>query len=251
MKRARWDPRRKNATHPPTWMPIYQHVLTLFDSDQEKLRAFAVHFFGATEPVDEARAHLLKAFSDPSAIVRAAAICTPWRISMTNNLRDRDSDQRRPGPRCRHPDAGRPGPGSDHRRSGNLDLSGEERILPFNVVQPFLTSDHKGIRLRRDRALLFDTSDEAQQVLLDTHPRSGPRRSGQPRASASTTPSRMLVRERMIQLLGDNDRLVRIRALQSLDANPHPAALPAIKALLTHEADPDVIRVANDSLGSP
>jgi HEAT repeat protein len=51
-------------------------------------------------------------------------------------------------------------------------------------------------------------------------------------------------------LLGDNDPTVRIRALQLLGTNPHPTAIPAIKALLTQELDPDVIRVANDSLES-
>jgi hypothetical protein len=44
--------------------------------------------------------------------------------------------------------------------------------------------------------------------------------------------------------------MIRIRALQSLGAHPHPGATPPIQALLKHEQDPDVIRVANDSLES-
>ena len=53
------------------------------------------------------------------------------------------------------------------------------------------------------------------------------------------------VRQRMIELLGDKDPMVRIRAVQSLGNNPHPAAIKPIKNLLVHEQDADVIRVAN------
>jgi HEAT repeat protein len=241
--------RTKECDSPADLEPVYRHVLALFDSDQEKSREFAVNFFGATDPVDEARAHLLKAFSDPAAGVRAAALHALENL-YDENLRDHDSTNDHEARDVAIRMLADPAPEVVIAALETSIYRGENRIFPFNVVQPFLTSDHKGIRLAAIEALLFDKGAEAEQVLLDIT------RDPDPKIRAAAAQCLYdsgadLVRERMIQLLGDNDRLVRIRALQSLGANPHPAALAAIKALLTHEADPDVIRVANDSLGSP
>jgi HEAT repeat protein len=238
----------KECDSPADLMPIYQHVLTLFDSDQEKLRAFAVHFFGATQPVEEARAHLLKAFRDPSAIVRAAAIHALENF-YGDNSRDRDPSNDNQAREVVIRMLSDPAPEVIIAALETSIYQGEERILPFNVVQPFLTSKHKGIRFAAVRALNFDTTDEAQQVLLELTRDPDPKI----RAAAGEClydSKSDAVRERMIQLLRDNDPMVRIRALQSLEANPHPTAIPAIKALLTQELDPDVIRVANSSLES-
>jgi HEAT repeat protein len=238
----------KECTPPADLEPVYRHVLTLFDSDQEKLRAFAVNFFGATEPVDAARAHLLNAFRDPSAIVRAAAIHALKNL-YENNSHDRDPTNDHQAREVAIRMLADPAPEVIIAALETSIYQGEERILPFNVVQPFLTSKHKGIRFAAVRALNFDTTDEAQQVLLELTRDPDP----EVRAAAGEClydAKSDAVRERMIQLLGDNDPTVRIRALQLLGTNPHPTAIPAIKALLTQELDPDVIRVANDSLES-
>ena len=55
----------------------------------------------------------------------------------------------------------------------------------------------------------------------------------------------------MIELLDDMDPMVRIRAVQSLGNNPHPAGIQPIKDLLVHELDADVIVVNTCSFIDP
>jgi HEAT repeat protein len=238
----------KECKSPADLEPVYRHVLTLFDSDQEKLREFAVNFFGATEPVEAAREHLLKAFRDPAASVRAAALYALENL-YDENQRDRDPANDHQAREVAIGMLADPAPEVVVAALETSIYRGEERIFPFNVVQPFLTSGHEGIRLAAVRALNFDTTVEAEQTLLElTHDPDPEVRaaSAQCLYDAPSDP----VRERMIQLLEDNDPMIRIRALQSLGAHPHPGATPPIQALLKHEQDPDVIRVANDSLES-
>lgn len=223
--------------------PVYQHVMTLFDSDQEKLREFAVNFFGATKPVEAAREQLLKAFDDPSAIVRAAALHALDNLYDGNvgDLDPTNDDQAREVAIRMLAD---PAPEVIIAALETSVYLGEERILPFHVIQPFLTHNHKGIRLAAVRALVFDKSDQAENVLLEL--------TRDPDSNVRGMASECLgdahsdrVRERMIELLGDRDPIVRIRAVQSLGNNPHPAAIQPIKNLLVHEQDADVIRLAN------
>ena len=225
--------------------PLFRHVLTFFDSDQERVREFAVRFFGATDPAKEANSMLHKALSDPSARVRAAGIHALGNLFAENSREINDSRARDVAIRMlKDPDP--------EVVIASLETSiyrGENRIFPFDVIQPFLKSDHKGVRLAAIRALHFDQSAEAERVLLDLTRDPAP----VVRASAAEClcdSNSEPVRVRMIQLLGDDDSLVRIRALQSLEANPHASAIPAVKALLSGETDVDVIRVANETLES-
>jgi HEAT repeat protein len=238
----------KECASPADLEPVYRHVLTLFGSDREKLREFAVNFFGATEPVEAAREHLLKAFQDPAACVRAAALYSLENL-FGGNLHDNDPANDHQAREVAIRMLADPAPEVVIAALETSIYRGEERIFPFNVVQPFLTSNHQGIRIAAIRALNFDSTAEAEQVLLELTRDPDPKVRAAAAECLYDAPSDP-VRERMIQLLGDSDPSVRIRALQSLGANPHPGATPPIKALLKHEQDPDVIRVANDSLES-
>jgi HEAT repeat protein len=236
----------KKCKDPAKLVPLYRHVLALFRSDQEESRKFAVLFFSFTDPVPEAREFLIKARHDPSPAVRAAAAHSLDNL-YDENLHDADPSNDTQARDQAVEMLGDPAPGVVIAVLETSIYCGEHRQLPFNAVEPFLTSTHKGIRVAAIDAVHFTNTAESERLLLDfTHDQDSDIRAA---AAQSLSQARSAaVGVRMVQLLQDADRTVRIRALQGLDGGQHTSALSSIKALLADETDPDVVRIANDAL---
>lgn len=217
---------------------VYQRAVELAGSPRESERVLGVAFLSGCPENASAGPAIRRALSDPSAAVRKAA---------ANGLEQVFGNDR---VAAREQSVSMLADASPEVLIGVLESSiyvGEERQLPFGVVEPFLDHENRRLRIAAIRALRFAKGSAFERRLLPiTH-----EQDTEIRAEAAETLADGTLPEttqRFVELLDDPEVLVRIRGIQGLSSGDKLRRPDAIHERLRKETDPDVIRVAKSAL---
>jgi HEAT repeat protein len=217
---------------------VYRRAVELAASPQESERVLGVAFLSGCPEHASAGPAIRRALSDPSASVRKAAANGLEQVFGNDRVAAREQSV------SMLTDA------SPEVLIGVLESSiyvGEERQLPFGVVEPFLDHENRRLRIAAIRALRFAKGPAFEQRLLPfTH-----EPDAEIRAEAAQTLAHGILPEttqRFVELLDDPEVLVRIRGVQGLSSGRSLRRPDAIHERLRKETDSNVIRVAKTAL---
>jgi HEAT repeat protein len=215
---------------------VYDHVKTFFNSNKPELRAFAVSFFTYSDKLREIRQQLIKAQKDSSPKVRTASILAMEQVYPENEI-----------PKHRIPML------NDESEEVVITVMessvgyGSERELPISAVEKFINSKNKKIRLAAIDAIQFKDNEQSEAILLPlTYDKDKDIRVSATYALCGEKSAK--VYQRFLELLQDNDSLVRIRALQGLYLDDYIEAIPHLKKFIKIEKDKEVQEIAQEAI---